>query len=65
MHLHGADSFGGDASKRAAPTGVNGSDRAFFGIDEENGNAVGGLDGEEKTGAIRDGGVTAAWRGPL
>jgi hypothetical protein len=40
---------------------VNGGNRAFFGIDEEDGDAVGGLNGEEEAGAVGDGGV--AFRG--
>ena len=60
MHLHLADSFDDDALKGAAPTGMNGGDGALFRIDEENGNAVGGLDAEEKAGTVRGGGIAVA-----
>ena len=59
VHLHFADGFGSDAGKGAAPASVNGGDGAFFGVDEEDGDAVGGLDGEEEAGAVGDAGVAA------
>lgn len=43
---HFAGGFLGDAGESALPAGVNGGDGARFGIDEEDGNAVGGLGGE-------------------
>ena len=52
LHLHLADGFDDDASESAAPAGVNGGDGAFFGVYEENGDAVGGLYAEEKAGAV-------------
>jgi hypothetical protein len=58
-----ADGFDDDTLERASPTGVNGSDSALFGVDEENGNAVGGLDAQEKARAIGDGGVALAGLG--
>jgi hypothetical protein len=42
---------------------MNGGHGASFGIDEENGNAICGLDAEEQAGTIRGGGVAAAWFG--
>ena len=45
VHLHLADGLGGDAGEGAAPAGVDSGDGAFFGVDEEDGDAVGGLDG--------------------
>jgi hypothetical protein len=66
LELHAADSFLGNAREGAAPSGVNRGDRALFGIDKENGNAVGGLDAEEQAGAIGGGGVAfASIRGRL
>jgi len=47
FHLHTANGFGDDALKGATPSRVNGGDRAGRGIDEKNGNAVGGLHAEE------------------
>lgn len=60
VHLHLADGFGGDAGQGAAPAGVNGGDGALFGVDEEDWDAVGGLDGQEEAGAVGDAGVTTA-----
>ena len=60
LHLHLADGFDDDALKRATPASVNGGDGALFRVDEENGDAIGGLDSEEKAGAIRGGGVATA-----
>ena len=60
VHLHFADGFDNDALERAAPAGVNGGDDALFRIDEENGNAVGGLNSQEKPWTIRDGSITSA-----
>ena len=47
-------------AKRAAPAGVDSGDGTFFGVDQEDGDAVGGLDGEEEAGAVSDAGVAAA-----
>jgi len=60
VHLHLADGFDNDTGEGAAPSGVNGGDSALFGVDEENGDAIGGLDGEEQAGAVGDGGVALA-----
>ncbi len=54
LHLHLADGFDDDALQRAAPAGMDGSDGAFFRIDEENGDTVGGLHTEKETGAVGD-----------
>lgn len=47
-----ANGFLGDAGEGAAPTGVNGGNSAVFGIGEKDGDAVGGLDGQEKAGSV-------------
>jgi len=47
VHLHLADGFDGDAGEGAAPSGVDGGYGAVLGVDEEYGDAVGGLDTEE------------------
>ena len=60
VHLHLADGLDDDAGQSAAPTGVNGSDGALFGVNEEDGDAVGGLDGQEEAGAVGGGGVSLA-----
>jgi len=60
VHLHFADGFGGDAGQGAAPAGVDGGDGAFFGVNQEDGDAVGGLDGEEEARAVGDGGIATA-----
>jgi len=60
MHLHLADGFDGDAGEGAAPSGVNGGHSAVFGVDEENGDAVGGLDAEEEAGTVGGRGVAFA-----
>ena len=58
VHLHLANGFDGDAGEGAAPSGVDGGYGAVFGIDEKDGDAVGGLDAEEKAGAVGGGGVS-------
>jgi len=60
VHLHLADGFDGDASESPAPSGVDGGYGAVFGVDEEDGDAVGGLDAEEEAGAVGSGGVALA-----
>ena len=60
LHLHLADGFYHDAGEGATPAGVNGRDGAIFRVDEENGNAIGGLDSEEEAGTVSGGGVAAA-----
>jgi len=39
---------------------MNGGDGSLFGVDEENRDAVGGLDAQEEAGSIGGGGVAAA-----
>ena len=60
VHLHLADSFDDDALEGVTPAGMNGGDGALFRVDEENGDAIGGLDSEEKTGAVSGGCIAAA-----
>lgn len=60
LELQTADGFLGDAGEGAAPAGVDGGNGALFRIDEEYRDAIGGLDGEEKAGAIRGRGVSFA-----
>src|SRR6266853_1346717 len=60
LHLHLADGFHDDAGESAAPAGVDGGDDALFRVDEENGDAVGGLYCEEEVGTVGDGGVPMA-----
>jgi hypothetical protein len=45
VHLHLADGFRGDTGQGAAPAGVDGGYGALFGVDEEDGDTIGGLDG--------------------
>ena len=63
MHLQLADGFDDDAPEGTAPAGMNGGDGALLGIDEENRNAVGGLDAQEEAGAVGDGGIALAGLG--
>jgi hypothetical protein len=63
IHLHPANGFYHDATECAPPSGMDGRDGALFGIDEKNGDAVGGLNAEEQAGAIGGGSVTAAGLG--
>ncbi len=66
FELHAAYGFLGDAGESAAPAGVNGGNGAFFRIDEQDGDTIGGLDGEEEAGAIGGRGIGfAGIRGPL
>ena len=60
MGVKFADGFFEDAGERAAPSGVDGGDSARFGIDEENRDAVGGLNAEKKAGSCGERGVTLA-----
>ncbi len=60
LHLHLADGFDEDAGEGASPAGVDGGDGALFRVNKENGDAVGGLDGEEEGGAVGDGRVSLA-----
>ena len=63
LHLHLADGFDDDAGEGTAPAGVDGGDGTLFGVDEENGDAVGGLDGEEEAGTVGGQGVALAGSG--
>ena len=58
FHSHAAECFLGDALRCAAPSGVNCSHRVLLGISKQDGNAVGGLDGQQNAGFTRDQGVT-------
>ena len=60
FELHAADGFLGDAGERTAPAGMDGGNCSLFWIDEEYRDAIGGLDGKEKAGAIRGGGIAFA-----
>lgn len=60
LHPHLADGFRDDALKRAAPTRMNSANHSLLRIDEENGNAIGGLHAEEQARLICDGSVAAA-----
>jgi len=60
VRLHLADGCDGDAGEGAAPSGVDGGDGAVFGVDEEDGDAVGGLDAEEEARAVCGGGISFA-----
>ncbi len=60
FELHAADSLLGDSGESAAPTGMNGGNSALFRIYQEDRNAIGGLNGKEKAGTIRGGGVALA-----
>ena len=60
LHLHLADGFDDDALERAAPTGMDGSDGAFFRVDKEDRDAIGGLHAEKEAGTVGDGSVATA-----
>ena len=60
LHLHLADGFDDDAGECATPAGVNGGNDSLFGIDDEDGGAVGGADAEEQAGAVSGEGVAFA-----
>ena len=60
LHFHLADGFDDDALEGAAPTGMDGCDGAFFRVDEEDRDAVGGLYAEKEAGEIGGGSVAAA-----
>ncbi len=55
-----ADGFFEDTGERTAPARMDGGDGAFFGIDEEDRDTVGGLDSEQETGSFCERGVTLA-----
>jgi hypothetical protein len=58
LHLHLPDGFDDDALEGAAPAGMDSSDSAFFGVDEENRDAVRGLHAEKETGTVGDGTIS-------
>ena len=60
MGVEFADGFFEDAGEGSAPSGVNGGDNALFGVNEEDGDAVGGLDSEEKAGGFGKRGISFA-----
>ncbi len=47
FHLHTAERLCSNARNRAAPSGMDGSDGAMTRVNEQDGDTVGGLDGEE------------------
>jgi len=47
LHLHLADGFHDDAGQSATPASVNGGDGALFRVDQQNGDAIGGLGAKE------------------
>jgi hypothetical protein len=61
VHLHLADGFDDDAGEGASPSCVNGRNGTLFGIYEEDGNAVGGLDTEKEARTVCGRGVAFAW----
>ena len=58
FHLHPAESFFRDALRGAAPAGMNGGDGAVFCVGEQDGDAIGGLHGEQYTRFAGDKRVT-------
>lgn len=60
FELHATDGFLRDARESATPASMDGGDGALFGIDEENGDAIGGLNAEKDAGLICYGGVALA-----
>lgn len=60
LHLHLADGFCNDALERAAPSRMDGGNRALLGVNEKNRHTIRGLDSEEQARAIGHRGVAAA-----
>lgn len=60
FHLHFSDGLADNALERATPARMDGGDSTFSGIDEKNGNAIGGLDAQEETRLVRHRSVAAA-----
>ena len=54
QRMHLAHTFLDDALDRAPPSGVKHAHGAAFGVDQNNGQAVGGLDAEQKAGSRGD-----------
>lgn len=65
LHAHATCGFLDDASQGAAPTGVNCGDSMLFGVDEEDGNAIGGLYAKEEAGMICGGGIATIGIGTI
>jgi hypothetical protein len=59
FHLHFSDGFHDDALQSASPARVDGGDSTSSGINEKNGNTIGGLDAEKKTRLICSGSVAS------
>lgn len=57
FHLHATKHLCGDARERAAPSSMNSGHGAMTRVDEEDGNAVGGLNGKEQSGRGRSDGI--------
>jgi hypothetical protein len=60
MSFHFADCFFEDASEGASPTSVDSGHGAFFRINKKDGDAVGGLDAQEKARSFGERGVAFA-----
>lgn len=60
FHLHPANSLGNDTLQRTAPSSVHGRHRALFGVDEQNGNAIGSLHAKQEPAMSSDGSVATA-----
>jgi hypothetical protein len=60
LHMHFADGLYDDALQSTAPTRVNSRDSALFRIDEEEGDAVSGLNTEEQAAAVGNGSIALA-----
>ncbi len=60
LHLHLADSFDEDAGEGATPAGMDGGDGALFRVDEEDRDAVRGLDAEEEARTVGGGSIALA-----
>lgn len=63
IHSQLADGLNDDALERASPASMNGGNGTLFGIDEENGDAIGGLHAQEKAGTVGDTSIALAWLG--
>jgi hypothetical protein len=55
--VHAANGFFGDARKSSFPTGVDGGDGTLFRVDEENWNAISGLDSKKQAESVCGGGI--------
>jgi hypothetical protein len=50
--LEATNRFGEDAAEGATPAGMDGGYGAFLGVDEKDGDAVGGLNGQEEAWGV-------------